>query len=531
MVRGALLLLVRADQGKLTMKKYCCWLMIPYTCHNKPSCSSRLVVPSKESTVKRKLGSIAALAALGAATLSQAGVANAQTAYQTTFQTSITYQNVDTSSDTAAANVVFNFYPEGNGTPIPITRTLPKGAAGSLFVGNLSELASFNGSGSVVANSDKPIVATAVQIPASTSPVKNRLLSNGFTQGANRQLIATVLKNRFGSSTKISVQNASGGNVSGTVKFFNADAGGAEVVAARQTVSNLPDGAAKYFDANTIGALPAGFNGSAVIEMSGAVVASAMELSTTGVDASAFESVTDGGNTVYMPSALCNAFGAQRQNSAYAIQNTGTTTANVTVSYTNGSITRTQNLTVAAGAKASSLACQAGVGDGFNGSATITSTGGQIVAIAKIYGPTNSGLYTASVGATSGAARLALPYVRWSATRYDQNQRDRQRAFIAIQNVGAPLAAGTVRVRYIDVNGTTVGTHTISTAIATGGKVNSNASLIGAAGSEFGYSGSQFGGSAIIEGPAGSQLTAVVRVASVSGSSVVGEDYNGIPIQ
>jgi hypothetical protein len=42
--------------------------------------------------------------------------------------------------------------------------------------------------------------------------------------------------------------------------------------------------------------------------------------------------------------------------------------------------------------------------------------------------------------------------------------------------------------------------------------------------------GGGFGGSAIIEGPAGSQLIAVVRISSSTTGGVVAEDYNGIQI-
>lgn len=464
--------------------------------------------------MNRKLGSALVATALGLAMLAPASPVSAQTAYSTSFQTSITYQNVG--SDSATVN--FKFYQQGSSTPITVSRTLARGAGASLFVGGLTELSSFT-AGSVVVESTQPIVATAVQIPSGSSQVRNRPLSNGFERGGTRQLLATVLKNRFNSTTKFSVQNTGSTAANGTVRFFNADAGGAEVTAARQTITNLPAGSAVYYDAGAIAALPSGFNGSATVEVtSGEVVLSALELGTNSGNASAFEGIERGSRTVYMPSALCNAFGGQ--NSSYAVQNTSSSTASITVTYSNG---RSQTKTAGPGGKASFVACDAGVGNGFNGSATITANQ-DIVAIAKIYG---QGLYTAALGASSGASRLALPYVRWSETRYTTGER--QRAFIAIQNVGGNLPAGSVKVHYVDINGNIVGTHTINTAIPTGAKVNSNPSMIGNAGSEFGYVGG-FGGSAIVEGPAGSQLTAVVRVASQVGGVVYGEDYNGIAI-
>ena len=113
--------------------------------------------------------------------------------------------------------------------------------------------------------------------------------------------------------------------------------------------------------------------------------------------------------------------------------------------------------------------------------------------------------------------RHVLPYVRWTESQWTPGGR--QRAYIAIQNVGA-TPAGAVTVRHVDKNGDVVGTHSLP-AIPSGGKVNSWAGLPEVTGNraalnEFGYAGGQFGGSVIVEGPAGSQLVAVARVASAA---------------
>jgi hypothetical protein len=157
----------------------------------------------------------------------------------------------------------------------------------------------------------------------------------------------------------------------------------------------------------------------------------------------------------------------------------------------------------------------------------ISSTGAKIVAIGKVTGPAFT---SASPGLTSGASKLALPYVRWSQTQYSTG--DRQRTSIAIQNIGSTaLAAGAVTVKYYDKNGTLVGSHSLP-AIPANAKVNSNPTNIGSAGDEFGYyPDGTFGGSAVIEGPSGSQLVALARVFSNTPAGEVGEDYNGIPIQ
>jgi hypothetical protein len=279
----------------------------------------------------------------------------------------------------------------------------------------------------------------------------------------------------------------------------------------------------------TITQLGSSFNGSVTITAiddggsagSGSVVATVMELSTNGAGASAFEGVSTGSDTVYMPSALCNAFGGQ--NSAYAVQNTSTSTpAAVTITYSNGA---TSNANIGPGNKQSFQTCDAtGMTSGFSGSATITATGADVIAIGKVFG---LGLSTAFVGANAGVSDIALPYVRW-ATDTNYNNGTQQRTNIAIQNVGASTVTGNIVVRYLNKDGVEVGTHTITADLAVGAKVNSNPTNAGL--TEFGVSGGVFGGGVIIDGPDGSELVAIARVQSkvVANGQTAAEDYNGL---
>jgi hypothetical protein len=445
--------------------------------------------------------------------LGQVQSASAQDpAYQTAFTTSITYQNVGT----ASATIQILFYSENSGTAITIDRDpLAPDAGASVFVGSLDSLGS-SFTGSAVLTSDQPVVATMVQVPSSDT-VKNRPLSNGFSSdsGATEILLATTLKNRFNSTTVFSIQNISGSAVNVEVKFYDASDNGS--LAHTETHNGLPAGAAKYYDLGNISEIPDNFNGSATISANGNIVAAAQELSINGTGASSFEGVNQGATTVYMPSAICNAFGGQ--NSAYAVQNTSATQANVTVTYSSGNTATAQ---IGSGAKASFQGCNSGGNaDGFSGSATITSDQA-IIAIGKVFG---NGLSTAFLGEAAGFPKLALPYVRWSETQYDSGVR--QRTFIAIQNVGGSTAS--VDIEYRDKDGNLVGTDTIS--IPAGEKANSKPINVGSAADEFGYVGG-FGGGAIVSSP-GSQLVAIARVQSKvpADGSTVAEDYNGIPIE
>jgi hypothetical protein len=461
--------------------------------------------------------------------LASVGLAAAQTGYQTQFQTAITYQNISSS----AAVVTFSFYNEKTASAVVVTRNLNANAGASLAVGSLtgSEALPSNFLGSASLGSSQPVVATLVQLPQpSTGSVRNRPMSNGFSSGSSQVLLATVLKGAFNTNSKFSIQNASDGAVDITVQFF---AVGQTSPALTLNESNIPVGAAKYYDMGALSGLSSPFDGSATVTAvrTGSatpanIVGSVLELQTSGVGVRAFEGVpnTAAANTVYMATALCGLGG---QTTAYAVQNTSSSqSAAVTVTYSNG---MTQQGTIGAGGKQSFNSCNA-LPQSFSGAATITSNGAPIVVIAKVGG---AGRYTAFLGETSGSAKLALPYARWSNTKYDSGQY--QRAAIAIQNI-SNSAVSNVRVRYLNKEGTEVGVHTIASIPALG-KANSNATLAGSTVqlTEFGNPeanpGGGFGGSVIVEGPTGSQLIAVVRISSNTATGVVAEDYNGIAIQ
>lgn len=462
------------------------------------------------------------------------GLASAQNpAYATPFVTSVTYQNVSN----ANAEVIFNFYAENSGTATPVTVQLNANAGASLFIGGVNQLPD-NFSGSAVVSSNQPIVATLVQIPQSTS-VKNRPLSNGFSTTSSEVLIATVLKNQFATTTKFSVQNADSVAADITVFFYNADNTAAPAI--EVTRNNVPASSAVMFDLGTLPQITAGsFNGSAIVqatrtgtETPANIVASALELSTNGIAARAFEGVSEGAQTVYMPSALCNAFNAT---SNYAVQNTSQDTqTTVTVTFSNNN---TVQATIPAGAKASINGCDGGNPNDFNGSAVVTSSATDIVVIGKVGG---AGRSTAFLGEPSGSNKLALPYIRWTNdATFNQADASRQRANIAVQNIGNAEVSGVV-LKYLNKNGEVVGEHALG-PIAANAKANSNVTNATLASghnqielTEFGNPeanpGGGFGGSVLIEGPGGSQLIATVRIATRFGSDTLGEDYNGIAVQ
>jgi hypothetical protein len=447
-------------------------------------------------------------------------------AYETSFVTSITYQNADTAVTT---NLRIYFYDSpSDTTPVEIIRpNLNPGASTSLFIGGLTEI-SPGFRGTAVLASDKRMIATLVQLPQNSTTVKVRPLSNGFASGSANSLIASVLKNQFAAQqyTIFSVQNAGTSATDVAIKFYNT----ANPPALVHTINtNLQPGAGYFVNTGDVSQLGTGFNGSVVIESTGgSIISSAMELDSNGLGGKAFEGLGAGSTTFYMPSALCNfRVSGQQQNTFYAIQNTSlTTSTNVTVTYSPGGYTQsTTNL--GPGAKFSFTTCSAsGIPQlDYNGSATVTSSVTPIIALGKASG---GGLSTAFVGFISGTAKIGLPYIRWSETQFTTGVR--QRANIAIQNVGTVAVAGPILVKYIDPDGNVVGTHTIPTGLAAGAKVSSNPLAATPSLPEFGYFGSVTGGGVVIEAPAGSQLVAIARVTSnVPATGLrASEDYNGM---
>ncbi len=477
-------------------------------------------------------------AALMAVMLLPAGSASAA-AYGAAWQVSVTYQNVGT----APATVSFKFFNENNGTPIAFSPAgmLAAGASTSLAVGSVSSLnTGFKGSG--LLSADQPIVATIVQF---ASGISNRPLSNGFSSsdGATRQLVASVLKNQFSYTTQMSVQNVEDAPIDVKVDFY---AVGATSPTFTATSASLPVSAAKYFDAGAIAGPGASFNGSAVVtaKRSGTstdakTVVTVNELQTNGNGSKSFEGSSTSGADVYMASALCK-FGAAQYTHSYAVQNadsTNSVTFQVIYKQSGKADVVDGPYTLTPGGKQSIQGCDKLPANAI-GSAVIHRTAGTgtLVALGKVNG---GGVTSAFLGATTGGAKLALPYVRWSPDA-NFNSGARQRAFIAVQNIGTGNATNVV-VHYIDKDGVEKGTHALGTLVP-GGKASSNPSL-GTAGTldscgrfgEYGGSapsclGSAFGGGAYITADSGAQLTGIVRIQSGTGAIGAGEDSNAFVV-
>ena len=424
---------------------------------------------------------------------------------------SITYQNIGTET----AHITLLVYPEGETNPITITRPdLPKGASATVNVGSLTSSTGFHGS--AVVKSDVPLAILSTQIP-STSTLKIRPMTAGFSTGSPDIWFLYVNK----STTSLAVQNLM--KVPSNFKFTFFGTGSPVIV----NKTNIPAGGSIFLPVTSLTEVPDGFSGVVHVEattigipLNGRIVGNHLNVNADGSLGHATEGVTQLGSKIYMPLALCNTTGAMNSH-IYVFNPDASKSTNVTVTYSSG---KTETKTLAPLSRQLFIACDAANATGFNGSAIFTSNVTDIMAFGYIKGNVLAGSYT---GQVVGSNRLAVPFANYSTNYYSNGQR--HRTVISIMNLGASLASGAVKVTYYDRNGKLMGTHSLG-AIASGKRVDSNATNA-SAGAEFGYySDGSNGGSAIIQGPAGANLMAVAFVkTTIASGKFSGELYNAIP--
>ncbi len=458
--------------------------------------------------------------------------ASAQT-YGAAYVSAITYTNTGLET----ANIAFSFYSEGSGTAVVERRTLVASASSSLSVGSLTSL-SAGFKGSVVIDSDQPIVATLVQIPPSSISSKVRPLANGALMGKPRLILPRVFKGTFSTTSVFSVQNADNVDNDITVKFFNMDGS----VAASSQVQSLPPGAAKYFDLGTVSSLPAGFNGTAEVvaaRKSGAPGRAAAIVEEFGTASSgamnqyatAFEGTAGATTTGQAITSMCN-YGAQLNNSSHRVVNAGASEATVTPQWFAGNAMPDAGVFKLAPMAAYAFnPCTSGQTSGYLGAAIFNSTQ-PMTLLNTVSGGGQSRTW---LGDDVGAERLVAPYVRWATDANYNASNGSIRSFLTIQNVGTQANAGPFSVRYYDADGNLVSTHNLTTNLAPSAKISSNPNWATPTNTMYAFGYTPAGGSAVIEGPPGSKLAVIVTNqswvtynATASLAVQAGESYNAV---
>lgn len=237
-------------------------------------------------------------------------------------------------------------------------------------------------------------------------------------QTANTVSFPGLYKNYYGYYTNVVVQNAGSSPIDVTLKIYN----GATLVDT-ETKTAVPGNASVSFDQKNRTTLSNGIY-AGVVEATGPVAAMVSVWDSVGQQY-AYNGFTSGTAVAYAPVLMKNYYGF---NTALTVQNVGTASATVKVTYSNGA-TNTQTVP----AKASQLFYtpnEAGLPAGWLGSAKIEATGSTVVALVNESDVNNrAASYTgfASGGKTANAPIVLKTYYGFSTS-------------ITCQNIGAAAA-------------------------------------------------------------------------------------------
>ena len=437
-------------------------------------------------------------------------------AISTGFSTSITYQNIG--SD--IAHVTILYYADGKTEATSIVQPdLAVGASQTVSLANLAP-ATIGTRGAVVIKSDMEIAVLTTQVPTPTT-IKGRGLASATSSGSSQIWLPNLRKASNGTQV-LSIQNLDSAVADIKLTFY----GGASPVSVEK--KNIPAGGSAYIDLAEVTGLTIPFIGTAQVVTAqsgsttpGKISGMALHSFGTATEVYATESISTGGNKLYMPLALCYGMGGM-STSYYVFNTDATQSAIVTVLYSSGKL---ETATLPAHGQRYFNACTpTGTVSGYSGSAVITTNGPAILAVGNIK---SNGMAATFTGQAVGGKKLALPVALYSTANYANGQKSR--TTISVMNLGSSLAAGAVKARYYGRDGTLVGTVSFP-AFASGSRIDTSAAQLGTAGAEFGYySNGVNGGSVIIEGLSGSSLVAVAWVVNVAGPGLYsGETYNAI---
>ena len=195
---------------------------------------------------------------------------------------------------------------------------LTVGASATVSIGNLETTpASFRGS--AVIKSDVEVAVLMTQIPTTVS-IKARPLAGATTKGSASIWLLNIVK-ITGMQAIISVQNLDNNPANIKFTFY----GGVNPVILSK--NNIPVGGSAYVDLADLSELPNLYAGSVLVESvragnstPGKITGMSLYSAGTTTDANATESIAGGGTTIYMPVAMCYAFGGM--STSYFVFNT-----------------------------------------------------------------------------------------------------------------------------------------------------------------------------------------------------------------
>jgi hypothetical protein len=253
--------------------------------------------------------------------------------------TGIACQNL---SQTDSAYLTLSFYPEANGTavftysdPNPVEPGKSRGYFTPSYFPGLPS--GFKGT-AVVSAVAEIFCSTNTQKGSGTSLNHYRVASSaGFRNGdpSPRMFLPQVMKEFYGWSSTVAVQNASSSAVSVTISF--RDRFGNSVPGASQTAT-IPARAGKFFNQSSNSGLPKGFLGAATVVSNDGTFSLVATTSFFNSDSSystahfhSYNGVGSGAGKLLIPRVVRNYYG---YNSGISIQNVGSSATSVTITFT-----------------------------------------------------------------------------------------------------------------------------------------------------------------------------------------------------
>ena len=325
------------------------------------------------------------------------GTGHVQAVSGLTFQSGVQVVNLD---QTNPAHITLDYYGQTTGTKdYTATDTIPAKSSKTYFP-IAAVPAGFNGS--LVISSDVPVVAIAnTQTPSGTFYGDS---NNSFSAGSTTFNLPLVMCNNSGFDTLFNVQNAGGSDANITITYIPGATGKTGVTES----ATIKPGAAKTFDQSLGSAtknctdladtVTGKFIGSATITSNVPVVASVMQIGTGGFKVMMnYNGFAQGSQVINLPLVMAN---NSTFYTSYQIQNVGTVTTNVTVTYSTYTTLTPTSETFSLAAGSSKTIQMVGSTPG-NGSANNWATMGRYIGSAII---TNSAAQplVAIVNQTSG---------------------------------------------------------------------------------------------------------------------------------
>ena len=326
-------------------------------------------------------------------------------AQPTTYDSGFQVQNLG--DGTATVNITF--YNQDGSVEDQVDDTIAQGGSKTYFPLPAGVSSGFDGS--VVISSDQPVAAITNVLGDGFDYGASY---GGFDGGAGTANLPLIMRNNGGFSTRFNVQNTGASATSVTVSYANSSC--------TETASIQP-GAAATFDQSTNTCLGSTYVGAATVAAAsgGEIVATVIE---TGKDTLfAYNGFTAGSTEVVMPLVQANNSGF---NTGVQVQNTGSASTDVTLSYTpvaGAGTACTETQTIGAGASktfflgafrnGSPGTSNCAKGSRFVGSAAVSanSAGTDLVAIVNQTNFTNYGSAYNGFDPNAATGSLVMPLI------------------------------------------------------------------------------------------------------------------------